>query len=139
MSIFEILAERTKGTSWTKVFFGLTILTSVWTFTGPTVGWVVEAYADEKLDVMLKERGITKESFTAVQQKLNEVNQQTNGIKSDLTQLKSTLAEVVAAQKAVKEELVTTTQQTAQDVNEVKASLGQIYNYLITGDTRLHR
>lgn len=136
MSIFETLAERTKGTSWGRVFFGVMMLTSVWTFTGPTIEWVVEAYADEKLDVMLKERGITKESFQAVQRKLNEVDIQTNGIKGDLNQLKSTLAEVVAAQKAAKEELVATTNQTAQDVSEVKSSLGQIYNYLINREPR---
>ena len=136
MSIFETLAERTKGTSWGRVFLGVMMLTSVWTFTGPTIGWVVEAYADEKLDTMLKERGITEESFHAVQRKLNEVNIQTNGIKGDLTQLKAKLDEVVAEQKAVKDELTTTTSQTARDVGEVKASLHQIYNYLINREVQ---
>lgn len=131
MSIIDTVLERTKGTRWYSIFIGIMIAVSIWTFTGPAVNWVVGAYAAEKLDIMLMERGITKESFAAVQQKLKEIDAQTDGVKQDLSQLKMAVETIAREQTIAKTENKKDQEQSIKERKELKDSLDTLYKFLI--------
>lgn len=131
MAVLEVLAERWKGTRWHAVFIGGMIAVSLWTMTGPTVNWVVGAYASEKLDVMLKERGITKESFAEVQRKLGEVDVQTDGLKKDIKDLTIAVQSLANEQTRVKGELENSRTTASQERKDVQTTVDNIYNFLL--------
>lgn len=131
MSIIDTVLEKTKGTRWYSIFIGSMIAVSIWTFTGPAVNWVVGAYAAEKLDIMLMERGITKESFAAVQQKLKEIDSQTDGVKQDLSQLKMAVETIAREQTIAKTENKKDQEQSIKERKELKDSLDTLYKFLI--------
>lgn len=131
MSILDTILDRTKGTRWYAIFIGATLAAFLWSVTGPTIQWVVTAYAAEKLDTMLQQRGITKESFAAVQQKLKEIDSQTDGVKKDLQDLKSAIGNLTQEQTRVKQELKEGKRVSEEERKEIKASIDRIYNYLL--------
>lgn len=131
MSPLDLVYDKVKGTRWYPLFIGAMLAVSIWTFTGPAVNWIVGAYAAEKLDIMLMERGITKESFAAVQQKLKEIDTQTDGIKGDLTQLKAAIETVAREQTIAKSENKKDQEQSIKERKELKDSLDTLYKFLL--------
>lgn len=131
MSPLDLVYDKVKGTRWHALFIGGMIAVSLWTFTGPAVNWVVDAYASEQLDIMLKERGITQESFAAVQQKLKEIDAQTDGVKQDLSQLKMAVETIAREQTIAKTENKKDQEQSIKERKELKDSLDTLYKFLI--------
>lgn len=133
MSIIDTVLDRTKGTRWYSVFTGLMLAAALWTFTGPMINWVVLSYAGEQLDVMLQQRGITKQSFSEVQKKLSEVDLQTDGLKTRMTAIENALIGLTNNQAAVARELKEYKEITQAERKETKGTIDNIYTYLLTG------
>lgn len=131
MSIVDVVLEKVKGTRWYNMVIVFLLASAFFTFTGPSVQWVVNSYAAEKLDAMLIDRGITKDGFKKVQDKLFEVDGQTDGLKKDLNDLKTAVQGLVLEQSQIKETLKQSDAHSKQQRAELKASLDALTSFLL--------
>ena len=102
----------------TKIVAILTAMFSLYT----GLGYIVSSYADATFDTMLLERGISKESFLALQQKLSTVEKQTNNVQTDVDEIHANILTIIQNNVAAE-----------KDRTEIKGQVNKIYDYLIQG------
>lgn len=83
---------------------------------------MVISYADSTFDKMLLERGISKETFKSMQDKLGEVDRQTDGLKGAVAGIQADLDGAARQYKLDEQNRV-----------ETRKQVNDIYDYLIRG------
>ena len=92
----------------------------VWSYSGEFVRGQVKIQAGAVLEEMLLERGISPQVFADVQRKVNEIDKQTDGVKTDIEKMKQDIGVVLLNQSNIK-----------NNAEETKKQVDRIVDFLI--------